>query len=368
MIHLDFATYPKKQREILDWLSRAIEQGEVQVGGSLGTELGLAAKVKVSRNTVRATLGGLERAGVIHSVPHRGIFLLDTFDANSAPVQSNQEGQQEASSREYWHFRWCDSLMESRISHYLGEFAEANQLQFRVLNMHQNVKTLIGYLENIPANSTVILMPLYLQEVVGVLKQAIARGVRILQLDRYVPELDAPSVVFDHYAGAMLAVRHLLNVQCAPVWFLGYRNPKPAEQRYMAWRACMIAHGYTDVDSYEIICDADISDADQRPHDFYRRRLQEFWEKKRPESIAIFAMDELLAADVYAMAENYGLKVGRDVHIVSVGDSSFTSHLKPPHAIINNNMKLLCDSAAKLLLQWPEMPAYCQLLPVQMVE
>lgn len=362
MIQLDIASFPKRQRLVLELLENEVAAGGVQIGESIGNELALAKRMDVSRNTIRCLIGTLERSGVIRTVPRRGVFLQSEFR-----LGAGSKKKAETEERNYYYFRWCDSLMESEISHHFECFAREHGIKLAVLNMKQKSSTLIELVDHLAPGDVLALMPTMMESISEALQRAIARKVRVLQLDRYLPELETPSLVFDHYSGAVQAVRYLFRKHNLPVWYYGFKHPISGELRYQAWHDCMIEYGY-DPEEYIIPCEEDDTEAEQKPNTFYLERFQEFMAGSRQLPMAIFCMCDQLAQNVYAVAEERGLGIGKDIFPVGFDDIPAAARMNPPLSSLRADTAQLVQAAGELMLNWPETSDFCRILPVKLME
>jgi DNA-binding LacI/PurR family transcriptional regulator len=360
MIFLDISRYPRRQRQVIERLDSEFSGGAIKVGHSIGSELDLASRMSVSRNTVRAVIGDLEREGLVRSVPHRGIFLQSPFCLGGGSVSLPQEREQ----REWIYFRWCDSIADVDMAHHLEQLCARNDWPMRILNVRQDVEVLISHINQLDGRHCAVLMPVENSALAEAMHNAAERGVRILQLDRYLAGLDVPALLYDFYAGGVTIMQYLLGKYNLPVWYYGYRHPVSAEQRYQAWHDCMVSGGYVSPEQYVIPCDGDDVDAEFKPNSFYLDRFREFLSHHRGEKLVVFCMSDTLASNIYHVARECGLQVGVDIMIASYGDSNVADRLAPPLATLQYDLDVLMQNVDRLFRNWPENRNYHQMLPM----
>lgn len=73
-------------RQTRDWLVRQMRTGKLKHGSKLPGERALADLLKISRNTARAALQGLEEEGLIERIPSRGAFIKQKGEVRQAKL------------------------------------------------------------------------------------------------------------------------------------------------------------------------------------------------------------------------------------------------------------------------------------------
>ncbi len=360
MILLDAGRFPRTQREVLERLIEEMHDGSLLSGDALGTEVALAARFGVSRNTIRSLMSTLEDAGAVRQLPRRGIFLNSLLRLQNGSAGGGED-------RQFLYLRWCDSLMESEITCGLERFARQRQLPVRVLNMHQSEELLCDTLRQLPPECTAVLVPPELPGVVRELNAAIRRGARILQADRYLGGVAAPSITFDDYSIGVLATRHLIRQANRPVWFFGYTHPVSAQKRYQGWADSMRESGFGQLPDYRIPCDTDNPLAEMLPQQFFLDSFRDFYRRHDDAPISIFCIGDSLAFHVYRVAEEFKRRVGSDILLVGSGDTARGQRLNPPLSSIHAEQELMGEAIGSLLQHWPASPQYSQILPLELI-
>ena len=362
MIEIDGNQFPKMQRRVLTSLQAEIVSNGLVPGSYIGNEVTLSKRMNVARNTIRFLFDKLERAHVIRRVPRQGAFLENQFQLTNYTVT--------AQNCSVCYYRWCDSLLESEVSSELNNLAERLGIPLKLFDINQDTELLVRHLDSLTPKDRAILIPPTIPAVLQALGQAVERGVRVLLLDRSVENLAAPSIVFDHYTGAVMAVRHLLQTTGLPVWYCGFRKPTSSRKRYEAWFACMQEFGFANAEDY-IVPFGDMSSLDDSvPRDYYRKKVLEFFRTSNPlggaEKIAIFCMEECLAQDVYMAAKEFGFEIGRQVLVATIGCSAMLEHLNPPCTNVQMDYSGLVRNAEIFLLSNDESTSnYCRIVPMQ---
>ncbi|MGN0869971.1 MAG: substrate-binding domain-containing protein [Victivallales bacterium] len=357
---IDIIQFPQMQRKVLEQLFTGICDGTFVLNNTLGNELTLAKRLGVSRSTLRSVMTALEDYGIVQQIPHRGIFLRSLFEFGT-----NRECMAKTSN--HYYLRWCDSIMEAEFSQGMERFAKRHSLAIRVLNMHMKIENLLCSIRKAVCGDSVILVPPDRSEVVNALREAIARGVRVIQLDRYLSGLEAPSILVDHYAGAALATRHLLEQQDIPVWFFGYRHPVSAEKRFCGWRDVMLEYGYHDFERYQIPCGNDLGDMESNPYSYFENCFRTFYSAHKAEKLMIFCLTDYLAQNVYQIAKESGRVIGCDLWIAGFGDLPFAERMSPPLTTVHAGNASLCEAAGTMLLNWPGQQEYSQIQAVELI-
>ncbi len=359
MIDLDAAQFPRIQRQVLERLAGEQESGRLHTGQPLGSELALADRLGVSRNTVRAVVRALENAGAVRRIPRRGIFLTASFRLGGGRSGNGRKAER------FLLIRWCDSLMESAISDGLQEFAREYRLPLRILYASQSAATVAEILDHLEPGETAILLPVELPGVPEAMRRALGRGVRLLQLDRYLEDIATPAVLFDHYSGAVQTTRHLLEQAEIPVWYFGYLHPVSAARRHAGWRDCMLEYGFNRPGEFEICCGGERLDVEQQTEEFFIGTFREFYRRHLDRRLAVFCIADSLARMVYRVAAEFNREIGRDLIVAGFGNEPLG--FDPPLTTVRPDQKLLTRAAGECLLNWPKIANYRQVLPVELI-
>ena len=338
---------------ILDW----IENGECPLGKNIGTEQALAAMFQVSRTTIRrATRYLMEEKRLLRV--HGGGFEACPSEGTAA--------KKNKSRTKLLLIRAADNPLNNEVFEGVMNSPLAANYDIIVLDGAGKYGNYAEILNTLPDDvRNVLLFPLDIPEVKNAITAALKRGVHIVQLDRFLDDVEAPSVMFDNYLGVSVAVRHLLKETSLPVYYFGYTlSPTSAVKRYEAWHNTMLEFGYENSDDY-LVCRVAREESDFYSSN-YKIMLDDFF-ARHPEEIAIFAVCDTLAKLVYSCGEAAGHTIGKDLFVVGFDNLALCERLVPQLSSVYVNRKLLGTEALKILHEGTKISSWRQLLPVEMI-
>ncbi|MBR2723241.1 MAG: winged helix-turn-helix transcriptional regulator, partial [Lentisphaeria bacterium] len=89
MIKTATLTKPRSGSKLAQFITHAVETGELKPGDKLCTETELAQKYSESVYAVRSALKELKAAGILYSVPKKGVFVCDKNAAEIVEKDNN---------------------------------------------------------------------------------------------------------------------------------------------------------------------------------------------------------------------------------------------------------------------------------------
>jgi GntR family transcriptional regulator/MocR family aminotransferase len=125
-ISLDFESTTNLFKQIVFFIRRRIESGELAPGDKLPSTRQLAKTLKISRSTTSAAYAELHRLGLIDNATHAGTFVTRrVLSHRQIPVQEHQKENQTGSHEQLLNFAPGDNLACSAIEIESMEFAES---------------------------------------------------------------------------------------------------------------------------------------------------------------------------------------------------------------------------------------------------
>lgn len=166
-------------------------------------------------------------------------------------------------------------------------------------------------------------------------------GMVMVLIDRRVPGLDCDYVATDHYAGATLAVRHLLDLGHRRVACLATSPVSSVQDRVQAYRDALAGAGIErdeawlrlSTDNYEESGASEMSQILALPAE------------RRP--TAVFATNDMVAAGAMRQALEQGLEVPGDLSIVGFDDLRLATSLPVPLTTVRQDLLAIGHQAGR---------------------
>jgi len=170
----------------------------------------------------------------------------------------------------------------------------------------------------------------------------------IVAVDPHVGSSTVPTVHSENYEGAVTATRHLLELGHRRIGFLaGRRDLVSARRREDGFRAALAEVGL-DVDNDLVQAGAFTVESAVEP----ARRLLD----RRDRPTAIFAANDLSAAQVIATAGELGLSVPDDLSVVGFDNIPESALTEPPLTTIDQSIQAMGSAAVETLIELIEHP------------
>lgn len=185
---------------------------------------------------------------------------------------------------------------------------------------------------------------------------ALDEGIPAVEVERRLCE-SAPAVVINNYAGAMKAMRHLLDLGHRKIGFVGEsfsgsgasQNARGIpEERFDAYRDALLQAGATFDESRIVIGRYPREEGGWgglHTGDTYMRRIL----TQAPDITAVFAVSDHVAAGAYQALYSRGILVPRQISVIGF-DDTFARYLAPPLTTVRQPMAEMGYKAASLAI------------------
>jgi DNA-binding LacI/PurR family transcriptional regulator len=345
--------------QISQKIKNKIQNDQIKPGQKLPSVSMFVKELNVNPRTVLSAFEFLKKDGIIHCEPRkRAVVAADMMKKQHTML----------------FVRWCGDPFTLDIAKGVQQYLRQIDQEVIIVdasNRHENFLNTILY----PPEGTdgLILMPFEMPEYVDAIRQAQAKGLKIVFVDRVLSEVAASSVVSDNFAGAYQATIHLIESHHQPVYYLGdISSPSSARERVRGWRTAMLDHNYLDTARYLWELSSAEAETSEEPamNWFYPKKAGlSLFEQVKADRYCIFAENDNDARGIYMAAEEKGLKIGKDVFIVGFDDSPFCTKLSPSLSSVLQLPEKIGYEAARLLhmeLTGAITKPFHQVLPVEL--
>jgi GntR family transcriptional regulator, arabinose operon transcriptional repressor len=352
---------------IAQLLRERIAMGEYRADEYLPSENRLAKEFSVSRQTVRLALDALSEEGLVAAEQGRGTRILGVntevkkqsdhlqlvalIISGTAGLGSlvTFQGCHATLQKAGYHLIVCDSSLDS--THESG--TETDHLRALV---DKGVRGIILF--STPTDQNRLL-----------LEEGLARGVHIVQIDRYLPGLECDYVGVDNVAAAAEMVDHLWRLGHRHIAFLSAEDElSTCQELLQGYQIALREHGLPNLDQELIAYRSSWEPEENQVRHFIHRRLNlpdpadtfvvndavaahvHRWLALPNPPSAIFAVSDAIALHVIEAARQQGKRVPEDVAVVGVDDLPFAAYLSSPLTTVRQPFRAIGETAAELLL------------------
>ncbi len=365
-------TYNSKAVRLSQKLLADIENGVFGPGSLLPSQIELAGRYKVSRDTVQRALSLLDEEGKVRRLPQ---------GKTQVPVDIGRQGlkSSERTVRGTIAAVWAAEpdyhIVEVRkgIARYAAEAGFDIKI-FLSHGGHEKAMEVLSTLENQSVDG-LILLPYGHPDYAKAIQRLIERKFPLVCIDRLIEGAETSCVHYDNTSGVYEATHYLINRYSRPVYYISnLPDNSTIVADYEGYRHAMADAGFAGEISTHA-CLGGTSDSDPRFWPLGKKWLgtkdaiDQFFDKAVfPASV--LCLNDYVAQGVYETAAARNLKIGRDIYVVGFGDYPLAQFLNPKLTTMRSAMFRMGYEAAGLLDQTIqkkiEQPVQVY-LPVEMV-
>jgi GntR family transcriptional regulator, arabinose operon transcriptional repressor len=332
--------------QIIETLEQRILDGYYKVGEQFPTENQLSLEFDVSRGTVRKALQILENQGVLSRAAGKGTFMNITGATRAVKFESA-------------------NLIGLAIPH------RNDQLSSNIINGAERAIRAAGYgmvftnLENHIDTEKEQVKRLKGQPVAGIILFPLAAvgeadmlcgllgSTPMVLVDRELPGFCGSVVMADHYQGAYLAVKHLIDLGHRKIVVVSHTSQASSvSERIRGYEQAMRDANLLPY-SPVIVLDTEDHPVGQYPPIYSLDELR--WIEHmlsvsdRPD--AVFCVNDYTAINVMRLILSKGLRIPEDIALVSFDNSEFAQLTPVPLSSVEQNAVEMGARAAELLLR-----------------
>jgi DNA-binding LacI/PurR family transcriptional regulator/DNA-binding transcriptional regulator YhcF (GntR family) len=333
-------------KQIVDQLRANINERKILPGEHLPPIPQLVTSWGVGYSTVHAAMRKLEKDG----------FLSCKTKWGKGPVILEQTPG--AGLYQVMFIRWINSTqfldIEDGIRRYSEQYNKKdNGIVLNIVECDPYVsnpdfvwKRRIAALRHaIDSADGLLIYPWAFREFKHLIEEIINNGKSVVFIDRNIHGIETSSVSCDHFRGAYMATKHLIETHGVPVYYFGDMplNPSSCVNRLNGYLEAMreygyhqyckthifkLAHGETYYPPKDDNNDHNVTDGLEIRSEAktFLKHVKKSSEKK----ISVFCLNDHNALAIYYAAEEMGLHIGRDIFIAGFGDKPYCANLPVP--------------------------------------
>ncbi|MBQ9266069.1 MAG: LacI family DNA-binding transcriptional regulator [Bacilli bacterium] len=233
----------------------------------------------------------------------------------------------------------------SRILKILEDIFDKKGYSLLISSSGYDLEKFMGNIRNLVSKSIdycIVIPPSSFQEQN---KEELARlsehiNVSFVIFDRKINYCNCPVIVNDDIQGGYLATNYLIKKGHKKIYCItGSRLVSSSIDRLTGYKKALEENNIKYDES--LIYEGDYKYADAL--DIASKIL------KKDKNCSVFAFNDLMAYAVYKVANELGLKIGKDVSVVGFDDNNFSNLIYPGLTTIRQNVQKLCEAVAEEL-------------------
>lgn len=339
-------------------LRRRILTGCYGPGDRIPPERDLEEEFGCSRLTVAKAMAPLVNDGLIARYRGRGTFVIERKDWLGRAKRSNQVRAGRPSTRgnvvKYVSPGQPSAGRSSRDDVLAGLHSVLNEADYHVsvdfyTDLEQHVNSLLRV--NDPQIAAVVLWPLPHPRTMEAVKAVRDRGVPVILVDTYMPELDCDHVVTDNIGGAATMVQHLAGLGHQRIVYL----TDPVDRTSLRDRMTGFLRGMVEaglpIDSQSVIqLESAVCGKPSEMSGVIDKALDRLLSLPNPPT-ALFTSHDFLALSAMPLLKARGIRVPEDLTLVGYDGIDAGEVCATPLTTIKQDFHEMARLAGRILLE-----------------
>ena len=334
-----------RYKEIVSWIRSGIEDGSLKSGDRLPTEMELAERFGLSRQTVRHATGELVEAGVLTRVKGSGTYV------GVSPLGRREQYRNIAVISTYVDSYIFPAILKG-IERTLGTRGYSTQVSFTDNKITHEAGILKKILDKDNIDGLIVepSMSALPNPNIGYYKALRARGIPILFFHARYPDVDGPLVGLNDRGTAAKAVSMLAERGHRRIGCVGKLDDAQGLARYAGYLDGMATAGLGVEEMNTVWLDTWDVDHMEDAADRIFRRLEG--------CTAVVAYNDQVGVSLIRMALARGLRVPEDLAVVGVDDAPIASLCPVPLSTFAHPKEALGEKAAANMLDMLSQPGF----------
>ncbi len=328
-----------KYQQVIDWINHNIDNGSLKPGDRIPSENELCEQFGLSRQTVRHAISQLSKEGLLESMRGSGTYVADLHAG---------EGERTVVAVVTTYVD--DYIFPSTIrgiENTLSQKGYSMQLSF-TNNTATKERQILSDLSGRTDIAGVIMEPVKSalpNPNLDLYKKLTDRGVKLLFINTFYPELDIPHVSIDDEECAYRAVKALIEAGHKNIGCVLKLDDGQGRERYRGYLKAMTEYGLSF--TYDHVNWIDTIDIKDGP-----RALMRVQERLR-DCTAVFCYNDQVAGLLMQVLSEAGLQLPEDMSVVGMDDSDLakTGTVGVPISSIPHPKELLGEKAAQNMIR-----------------
>lgn len=299
-----------KYQKVIDWISKGIDEGSLKPGTKIPSENVLCEKFSLSRQTIRHAIALMAQEGLLESRRGSGTFVADQ--------RADEAGGSTVAVVTTYVDDYIFPSTIKGIESALSDKGYSMQLSFTNNTVNKERQILLDILEKGDI-SGIIMEPVKSalpNPNMDIYRKIADKGIKILFINSFYPELDFPHVSLNDEECAYKAVNALIEAGHTEIGCVLKLDDGQGRERYRGYLRAMNEHGLPfSYDHVNWIDTIDIKDGEKA---LYRVK------ERLKGCSAVFCYNDLVAGMLMRVLSQDGVKFPNEMSIVGMDDSDIS--------------------------------------------
>lgn len=329
-----------KYEEILRWVKKRLEEGELKPGDRMESEHQLCSQFEVSRQTVRHAISVLEQDGIVERRRGSGTYVKKSVKLEEKEQKSMMVAVMTTYMQEY-----IFSAIIQGIEYEISKAGYGMQVSFTNNTVEKERFILKNILENgkvdgLIAETTKSGLP---NPNLDIYKKIMKKGIPVLFINSHYTGLDAPYVSLNDKMAGKLVTNHLLRCGHRKIAAIFKGDDGQGHQRYAGYIEALMEADIKIRSQSVVWIDTDEVRDMREDAGWILRRIQG--------CTAVVCYNDEVANNLVAICLEQGIKVPEDISIIGIDDSNLATYCEVPITSAKNPIKDLGKIAALEMLE-----------------
>lgn len=328
-----------KYQQIMDWIHKRIDTGQLRVGDRLETEAEISARFDFSRQTVRQALANLEQEGTINRIQGSGSYVKNALA---------REGSSPLSKSVTIISSYTDSYIFPRILQSMAKVLQEAGYSTRIMftnNHRETEKSILSELIRSGSRDPIIAEPVTSalpNPNLALYRELRQRGIPVIFFNTFYPDIDVPHVSLDDVAAGRQVTEYLISLGHEHIGCILKNDDGQGIRRYMGYQQALTDAGIPLAEKR--VCWVDTHDLKEMLH------KDEWIIRRMKDCTAVLCYNDEVAYMLTELCAEYGIGVPSELSIASIDNSRLTQLNSVPLTSAAHPMEELGSRVAQNLL------------------
>lgn len=328
-----------KYKEICLWIKNRLENGELNPGDKIESEYQLCSLFHVSRQTVRHAIAVLEEEGIVQRYRGSGTYISDSEQLVPQKEKTMQIAVMTTFIQEY--------IFSSIIRELETQFSNAEySLQISFTNNSVEKERLIlknilskNAVDGLIAETTKSGLP---NPNLDIYQRIMDRGIPVLFINSYYPQLDVPHVSLDDKMAGKLVTNYLLQCGHRNIAAIFKSDDGQGHQRYAGYLEALMESNVRINDKWIVWIDTEVLSDFEQSAEYFFGRLSD--------CTACVCYNDEVAGKLLTVCQKHNRKVPDDLSVISIDNSDIADYCNVPLTSADNPIRNMARIAALQML------------------